>query len=201
MLRVSAPKFRLLPLPTLGLIVMAALLSACSTTSSPQPMSTKEPLRSVSHVDLPRYMGDWRVIANIPYFAEKGCVDSIESYALNPDGTIKNWFTYRKKSFSAPQKRMNARAVVVNHETNAEWRVKFLGGLISAKYFVIDVDPHYQWAIIGHPSRKYGWILARTKTIPDSLYQELLKKTERNGYNPAQFQKVPQTPEQLSPTP
>ena len=48
----------------------------------------KPPLQPVAHVDLPRYMGDWYVIANIPYFAEKGCVDSIESYAARPDGDI-----------------------------------------------------------------------------------------------------------------
>jgi apolipoprotein D and lipocalin family protein len=36
-------------------------------------------------------MGDWYVIASIPYFAEKDCVDSIESYALRPDGKIDNW--------------------------------------------------------------------------------------------------------------
>ena len=30
----------------------------------------KPELRTVPHVDLPRYMGDWYVIANIPYFAE-----------------------------------------------------------------------------------------------------------------------------------
>src|ERR1700733_5169440 len=66
-----------------------ALLTGCT--------AVKEPLRTVSHVDLQRYMGDWYVIANIPYFAEKNCYDSIESYALRPDGAIDNWFTCRKK--------------------------------------------------------------------------------------------------------
>ena len=70
--------------------------------------STSKPLKTVSHVDLPRYMGDWRVIAIIPYFAEKGCVDSVESYALRKDGKIDNWFTYRKPSFDAPQEKLTA---------------------------------------------------------------------------------------------
>ena len=60
------------------------------------------PLRPVPHVDLQRYMGGWFVIANIPYFAEKDCFDSVEGYALRPDGRIDNKFACREKSFGAP---------------------------------------------------------------------------------------------------
>src|SRR5688572_24250988 len=67
-------------------LIYAAFLIGCA--------SSKPPLRTVTHVDLPKYMGDWRVIANIPYFAEKDCIDSIESYALRPDGRIANSFTF-----------------------------------------------------------------------------------------------------------
>jgi len=160
-------------------------------------MNSKAALSTVSHVDLPRYMGDWRVIANIPYFAEKGCVDSIESYRLRPDGSIDNGFTYRKKSFTAPQKHLKAKAVVVNHQSNAEWKVKFLGGLISARYLIIDLDPAYQWTVVGHPSRTYGWIMAREKTLPDVTYQHILQRLSKLGYDPQRFQKVPQLPSQL----
>ena len=156
------------------------------------------PLRTVPHVDLARYMGDWRVIAEIPYFAEKNCVDSIESYALRPDGTMDNWFTARKKSFDAPAKKIaSARAVVVDHATNAEWRVKFAGGLVSTKYFIIDLDADYQWAVVGHPSRKLGWIFARKKTLPAATYAAILERLEKQGYDTTRFLPVPQFPAQL----
>src|ERR1700761_1715245 len=88
--------------------------------------SMKTPLRTVDHVDLPRYMGDWYVIGNIPYFAEKNCYDSIESYALRADGDIDNWFSCRKGSFTAPMKRkVDARVKVVDKASNAHWKVKF----------------------------------------------------------------------------
>ena len=77
--------------------IIAMSLFGCATS--------KPPLKTVKHVELPRYMGDWRVIANIPYFAERGLVDSIESYGLRSDGKIANWFRARKGSFDAPQKR------------------------------------------------------------------------------------------------
>lgn len=173
------------PLLRLALLALAMLFTACSTAPR------KPPLKTVAHVDLPQYMGDWRVIANIPYFAEKDCVESIESYGLRPDGKIANWFRFRKGSFDAPQKRVDFVAEVVNHQTNAEWRVQF-APLISAAYLVIDLDPKYRWVVVGHPSRKYGWIMARQPTMPESTYQAILRRLEKQGYDPKAFVKVPQ---------
>lgn len=174
-------------LPATGLV-------ACATRPS-QP-----PLRTVHHVDLPRFMGDWRVIANIPYFAERGCVESIESYALRPDGKIANWFRYRKGSFDAPQKRSDFVAKVVNPRTNAEWSVHF-APLINAAYLIIDLDPHYQWVVVGHPSRRYGWVMARTPTLPEATYRGILERLAKQGYDPAKFEKVPQLRTQLASAP
>ncbi len=157
-------------------------------------MPMKTPLRTVDRVDLPRYMGDWYVIANIPYFAEQNCLDSIESYALRADGRIDNWFTCRKGSFDAPmQRRVNALATVRNRSGNAIWRVRFFR-IISVQYFILDLDPAYQWVMVGHPSRRYGWIMARSKALDESLYQGILRRTAGQGYDPGRFKTVPQRP-------
>ena len=169
-----------------GLLAIIIAISGC--TSMQQPMQT------VPHVDLPRYMGDWYVIANIPYFAEKGCVDSIESYALRPDGKIDNWFTCREKSFDAPMKRKaTAVATVKDTTTNASWAVRFFK-VISVKYLILDLDPNYQWVAVGHPSRNYGWIMSRSKSLPDQTYEQILKDLKDQGYDTSKFQKVPQAP-------
>ena len=188
-----------------GMRHMAALIAGTLAVgcASPEPVSKKPmktpagTLRTVQHVDLKRYMGDWRVIANIPYFAEKGCIDSIETYAARPDGKIDNVFTFRKGSFDAKQSQVRAIAWVHNQETNAEWRIRFFR-LITAKYLVLDLDPEYRWTVVGHPSRKYGWIMAREKTLPDSTYRAILDRLAAQGYDPAAFVKVPQLPAQLA---
>jgi apolipoprotein D and lipocalin family protein len=170
-------------------IFFAAILAMSGCTSMQQ-----QPMQTVSRVDLPRYMGDWYVIANIPYFAEKGCIDSIESYALRPDGRIDNWFTCRKDSFDAPMKRKaTALATVKDPTTNATWSVRFFK-IITVKYLILDLDPHYQWVAVGHPSRKYGWIMSRSKTLPDQTYQKILEDLQTQGYDPTKFHKVPQAP-------
>ena len=183
----------------LAALFVGMFASGCASTGTvaTKPMKTTTgPLRTVKHVDLKRYMGDWRVIANIPYFAEKGCVDSIETYTARPDGRIDNIFTYRKRSFDAKQSQVGAIAWVHNKETNAEWRIRFFH-LITAKYLVLDLDPEYRWTVVGHPSRKYGWIMAREKTLPDATYRAILDRLAAQGYDPAAFVKVPQLPEQL----
>jgi apolipoprotein D and lipocalin family protein len=175
-------------LPKLACILagIASLAGCASTTRIPA-----RPLKTVAHVDLHRYMGDWRVIANIPYFAEKGLVDSVETYALRRDGRIDNSFTFRKGSFDAPQKKITALAWVHDPTTNAEWRVRFFG-VITVSYLVLDLDPEYRWTVVGHPSRNYGWIMARTKSLPESTYRGILKRLESQGYDPKRFVKVPQ---------
>lgn len=171
---------------SLVLATAGLLAGGCSSMS--------QPLKTVPRVELGRYMGDWYVIANIPYFAEKNCFDSIESYALRPDGKIDNWFTCREKSFDAPMKR-KASALITVEDTisNSVWSVKFFK-IISIKYLILDVDPNYQWAVVGHPSRRYGWIFARGKTLPDSTYQEILHRLGEQGYDTTKFSKVPQSP-------
>lgn len=178
---------------TIWLLIIGTFLGGCATHSDSMK---KPPLKTVPYVDLQRYMGDWRVIANVPYFAEKDCVDSIEGYQLRPDGKITNRFTFRKKSFDAPQQQIQAVARVFDKKTNAEWRITFFY-VITAKYFITDLDPDYQWAVIAHPSRKYGWVLARGKTLPDATYAAILARLETQGYEASQFVKVPQLPSQL----
>lgn len=154
----------------------------------------KQPLQTVPHVDLPRYMGDWYVIANIPYFAEKNCFDSIESYALRADGNIDNWFTCRKDSFDAPlERKVNALAKVTDKTSNAAWRVRFFK-VISVQYLILDLDLDYQWVAVGHPSRRYGWVMARAKILPEGTYHDILKKLGDQGYDVGKFEKVPQKP-------
>lgn len=164
------------------LAAVLALLSGCAT----QP-----PLQTVAHVDLPRYSGRWYVIANIPYFLERGKVASYDTYALRPDGTLENNFTFRRESLSAPEVTWHGTARVTNPTTNAEWSVRFIWPF-SADYRVIDLDPDYRWAVVGHPSRDLLWILARERQLPDELYQTIVQRTARQGYDPSRIAKVPQ---------
>jgi apolipoprotein D and lipocalin family protein len=176
-----------------GFLLAVTVLAAVAGCVSMGSKSSK-PLKSVSYVDLPRYMGGWFVIANIPTSREKDCVDSIEGYAMRPDGRIDNKFACRDGSFSAPMKRrVNTVATVYDTQSNAEWRVPFYR-VLNVKYVVVDLDPNYRWAVVGHPSRRYGWILSRSRMLPETTYAGIMQRLAEQGYDTTKFQKVPQAP-------
>jgi len=143
------------------------------------------------HVDLSRFMGDWYVIAHIPIFLEKDAYNAVESYELAEDGSIPTTFRFNKGSFDGPLKTMNPKGFVYNKKTNAEWRMQFLWPF-KAAYLITYLGDDYQTTIIGVPSRKYAWIMARTKTLPDAEYAALVKELERQGHDISKLRKVPQ---------
>jgi apolipoprotein D and lipocalin family protein len=60
------------------------------------------------------------------------------------------------------------------------------------EYVILEIDPDYQWVVVGHPSRRYGWIMSRAKTLGDSTYDAILKRLADQGYDIEKFKKVPQ---------
>ena len=151
------------------------------------------PLQSRANVDLPRYMGRWWVIANIPYFAEKGKVATADVYTLRPDGHIDNVYVYRK-AFDKPEKSMRGVATVVPGTGNAQWRIAFFGGLVRADYLVMDVAPDYSWALIANPKRSLAWVFAREAQMDDVQFEALKARFAEWGYAPAKIVRVPQAP-------
>jgi apolipoprotein D and lipocalin family protein len=170
----------------LSLAVVLACLAWLVGCASKYP-----PMKTVDHVDLSRFMGDWWVIAHIPYFLERDTYDSKDTYRPRPDGRMENVFSYKKGSFDAPVKTMNGVAWVVDKTSNAEWRVQFLWP-IALPYYVIYLDPDYRFMAVGHPSRDYGWIMARDKKMSDADYAAVLKVMTEQGYDASKLRKVPQ---------
>jgi len=85
----------------------------------------------------------------------------------------------------------SARAVVDDKATNAQWHEKFFK-IISVKYVILDLDPNYQWVVVGHPSRNYGWVMSRSKHMDETTYQKALKSLAGQGFDVSRFRKVPQ---------
>jgi apolipoprotein D and lipocalin family protein len=169
-------------------LLLPLLLVGCA--SAPKA----PPLRTVAHVDLERYVGRWYVIANIPYFLEKGKVASYDTYARRPDGTLVNDFTFRQGDFGAPEKTWHGSAWVVNTQTNAEWKVRFVWPF-TATYLVLELDPDYRWAVVGTPGRGLLWVLARERQMDDATYARILERIRAHGIDPAKVVKVPQPSE------
>lgn len=160
------------------------LLAGCQ--SAPRP-----PMPVVAQVDIPRFMGDWYVIASIPTFLEKDIYNAVESYRQDPDGSIATTFTYRQGGFDGPRKTMTPRGYVLDHPSNAYWGMQFIWP-IRADYRVVHLSPDYRVTVIGRDKRDYVWVMARTPGIPEAEYDALVARIAAWGYDTRLLKRVPQ---------
>lgn len=162
----------------------AALLIAGCAVSPPT-------IPPVKQVDLQRFMGDWYVIGNIPTRPERNAFNAVESYTLQPDGRIDTRFRYREGAFDGPLKTMNPVGSVVPGTGNAVWGMQFIWP-VKAEYVIVDVDKDYQLTIIGRSDRDYAWIMARTPSISEPVYEAAVLRLKTLGYATDNLRRVPQ---------
>ena len=163
---------------------IAMLLGACATA--------KPTIAPVESVDLPRFMGDWYVIAHIPSWPEREAYDAVESYRLDADGRIRTTFSQRKGGFDAPVETMHPVGTVVEGSNNAVWGMQFVWP-IQAEYVIVDLAPDYSRTIIGRSKRDYVWLMARTPRLPEVELKAALARIKALGYDITKLRMVPQS--------
>lgn len=153
--------------------------------------ASRPPLTTVPSVDLSRYSGRWVEVAKYPNFFQRGCRGlTTADYAPNPDGSIR--VTNRCEGKNGKPVEVVGRATVVPGSNNAKLKVRF-GGPVSGAYWVIGLDEkNYSWAVVGHPSRQFLWILARKPDMDEATYSKILQLVSERGYDPARLEKSPQ---------
>jgi apolipoprotein D and lipocalin family protein len=136
----------------------------------------------VSTVDLNRYTGTWFEIARLPNFFERKLKCITATYTLRDDGeiTVLNKGHY----ITEPSKVNTATGVawVPDKKIPAKLKVQFFWPF-SGDYWIIDLEKDYKYVLVGDPSFKYLWILAREKKMDENTYQMLLKKAVENGFD------------------
>ena len=168
--------------------LVSLLIIGCNNNLDKSELSE---MKTVDYVDIERFMGDWYVIANIPTFIEKGATNAIEAYKLGDKGVIETTFTFYQDSPDGEKKVYRPKGFIYNTETNAEWRMQFLWPF-KMPFLIIDLDEEYTYTVIGIPSRKYVWIMARDSGMNDKLYDRILSRLSEIGYDVSLIQKVPQ---------
>jgi len=133
------------------------------------------PLETVSHVDLNRYMGVWYEIARYPNSFQKGCVGSRATYSLMDNGKVSVLNECYDGSLSGKLRAAKGKAWVVDKETNSKLKVSFFW-FFAGDYWIIDIANDYSYVVVGHPKRKYLWILSRNKTMEDATYEAILRR-------------------------
>ena len=164
----------------------AALVSGCA--------GSQQPLATIDYVDLDRFMGDWYVVAHIPTRPERRAYDALEQYTLRDDGRIDIRFSFCQGAHDGKRETMEMLGWVHDRTTNAEWRVRPFWPL-RLGYQVLELDPDYSLTVIGHPSLRYAWVMARDPAVdPDTLAGVTARLTER-GFDTSRLREVPHAPD------
>lgn len=172
-------------LPILSMLSIALFGAGCSNLDT-------RPIPRPASVDVPRFMGDWYVIAHIPSRLEREAFDAVESYAMRPDGRIQTTFTYRKGSFQAPLKSMHPIGKVEAEGKGAVWGMQFIWP-IQAEYIIAWVDDGYSQTIVARSKRDYVWYMARTPQVSATDYQRAVERIKAMGYDVSKLRRVPQS--------
>ena len=170
-------------------------MSIVPTTLSGSDVENESPVTTVTKVDLERYVGLWYEIAKIPNRFQKKCArGTTAKYLLREDGRITVINRCVKKDGDVDEAKGIAKIEDTN--SNAKLKVSFVSFIgwrpFWGDYWVIGLDEDYQWAIVGTPDRKYGWMLARTPTLDEDTFEKIFAILERNGYKRDTFELSPQ---------
>lgn len=167
--------------------MLLLLACGCATTTSREGLP---PLTAVAAVDLERYLGTWFEIASFPQSFQAGCTATTATYRQQSDGIIEVRNACRLGAPDGEAKVALGRARV--GESTAKLEVSFFGPF-RADYWIIALADDYAWAVVGHPSRDYLWILSRTPTVDEDTYAGIVRDLDARGYQTERLQRTQQT--------
>lgn len=165
-----------------AMALLSATLTACAT---------QVPMKTVTQVDINRFMGTWYVVANIPTWVEKGAHNAVEQYALNPDGSIATTFTFRKNSFDGPEKRYHPKGFIRDEATNALWGMQFIWPF-KGDFRIVYLSDDYSQTVIARQARDYVWVMKRSPDFSTEEMIEMKQFVRKLGYDDVKLQRVPQ---------
>ena len=175
---------RLILIPLISLITLGL-----SSGLSPAVAREAAPLKTVERVDLKRYAGKWHQIALLPNRFQAQCLsDTTATYTLQADGKIevKNRCVIEG---GKTEEVIGAVKPLSGDTTGAKLKVRFAPAWLAwfpqvwGNYWVIDLDPDYQYAAVSEPDRKFLWILSRTPTMDAAKYSALMARLTAMGFD------------------
>jgi apolipoprotein D and lipocalin family protein len=144
--------------------------------------SCTQTLQTVPQVDIGKYAGKWYEIAAFPQRFQKGCHATTAVYTLSDKGYLIVENRCRKDSLDGKESYIKGKAFVVKNTGNAKLKVQFFWPF-RGKYWIIDLAEDYSYAVVGHPNRKYLWILSRTPQMDENVYQQIVARIVEKGFD------------------
>lgn len=134
----------------------------------------------VPRVDFDKYVGVWYDIARNPSFFQDKCVRSTAEYAILNANSI----SVKNTCFQADGKVTDITGVakVKDPDQPGKLKVKF-NFFARGDYWIVELDPAYQWAVVSGPAKKSLFILARQAPMDPTLLNQIIQVLQEKGFN------------------
>ena len=134
----------------------------------------------VAQVDLNKYAGKWYEIGRFPTFFQRDCVRSTAEYQVQPDNTLSVYNVCFKNDGSTSD--ISGVAKVVDTNVPAKLRVRF-NIFAQGDYWIVSLDPNYQWAVVSSAGKSSLFILARTAPMQIELRSRIVADLKARGFD------------------
>ena len=147
-------------------------------------------LSTVDNLDLTRYQGKWYEIARLPNSFERNLTLVTATYTVQANGKVEVLNQGYKSGLK--RKSIKGKAWVPSKDFPGRLKVRFFWPF-SGDYYVIALDEDYQYALVGSPSRKFLWLLAREPKISREVYDRYVQIAREHDFRVEELIKVDQS--------
>lgn len=153
--------------------------------------NTSPPLDVAPSVDLNQFQGKWYEIAHLPRPTQVSCTVTSATYTVQPNGDLS--FVHECTLTDGTYHGATAVAHVVDPKAPAKLSVDFGG--VMGDYWILEVASDYRYAVVGHPSRDYLWILSRTPKMDPNDLKLALDQASAKSFDTTKLEYTVQGPE------
>jgi apolipoprotein D and lipocalin family protein len=150
------------------------------------------PLDVAPDVNLSLLQGKWYEIARLPRSTQASCNGTTAFYTLQSDGSLSLVNQCNLGASTGPLYTVSMRATVPSAAVPAKLTLQV--GAFSGDYWILEVGPSYDYAVVGHPSRDYWWLLSRTPSLDSATTEGALGRAKNEGFDVSQIEYTPQPP-------
>lgn len=134
----------------------------------------------VKSVNFGRYVGFWYEIAHAPNWFQTDCARSTAEYKELTATSVSVLNTCYTADNSVSD--IQGTATVVDPKTPAKLEVEF-NFFARGDYWIVDLDPNYQWSVVSGPNKQSLFILSRTAPMEPALLKSILNRLQKRGFD------------------
>lgn len=165
-----------------ALVALALATFGCS--------SSNPPLDVAQSVELSRFQGAWYELAHLSRSTQVDCVGTKAYYKLVDAANLEVVHECHIKTVDGPANVSRVTAKVPDGAVPAKWTMSF--GAHEGDYWILEVGQNYEYAVVGHPSRRYLWVLSRTPKLDPTVMNGILERARDKQFPVDKLEYTPQ---------